>query len=488
MQKPPYGNARGTPSERLSLRYLLTPFMVDPTAEPLAEPSETFTRVAYDNNSIAEQAVASAGPQIVLHPSEALEESSRQQRRQRSASQLAIQSSHGLGRSHSSEDSSSRESLDLDGPAAGDPSDAGDIPESIRCFFHITFDGTTAPVAVNSSAIEYAEPNSYEKVEKIAQDLVREASMGASGAKQINFKYGNCTVVGDHVEKIGLPLTTREDWENVCAILVNYWRSDPLRTLRVDIFRDYFSYRSRATSEGSLADTKRGEIHNLIKDASDDRQYIPRTALMRFNSLENIREIIIQDDRLDLGPKEKEHFIQSVQSNAPCLLALCVYARLKMQCLNILLQKRFSDTALPQKRQDCCHEKCGPDFANLLSMRGCFTAARFENVGEHQDFDNSVVIPIHFVPIGEGQGKMMKAGCQRDLENGIGNPSRVTDVAKQSACCGSGAYSNVYRVRIDPDHHRLLKVSCNSLFCPLRSNSVAEQRRRLCFKRIQGPT
>lgn len=432
--------------------------MIDPTAEPLAKPSESFSRVFHDNNnSIAEQTAASAGPQIVLHPSESVE----------GALRPARQSLHGLGRSQPTEVWSSHESLDLDGPC--DPSDAVDIPQSVECFFHITFDGATKPIAANSSAINYTEPSSYQKVEKIAQDLVRVASSGVHPNKQINFKYGNCTVIGDHVEKIGLPLTTQEDWESVCAILKNYWRSDPLRTLRVDIFRDYFSYRSRATSEVSLAATKRQEMYNLIKWAWDDKPYISRTVLMRFNSPENIREIIIQDHRLDMEPGHKERFIHSVQSKAACLLALCVYNGLKMECLNILLLKGFSDAALPLQRRDCCHDKCGPDFANLLKMRGCCTAARFDNVGEHQDFHDSVVIPIHFVPVEEDQDEIMKAGRQKDIAKVMETASRVTDDVKQSACCGSGAYSNVYRVRIDPDHHRLSKVSSISLIPPCKA-------------------
>lgn len=426
--------------------------MIGPTAEPLAEPSESSSRPTYDSQTVAEQTIASAGPQIVLHPSESAEGPLRP----------TLQSSRGLGRSRSSEDSSSRESLDLDSPIDGGPSDALDIPKSIKCFFHITFDGITAPVAINN--INYTDPYSYHNVEIVALDHIRPASSGTLAANQINFKYGNCTVIGDQVEKIGLPLTTREDWDSVCAILKNYWRSDPRRTLRVDIFRDYFSYRSRAASEVSLATTKRQEIHNLIRWVSDEIWYIPRTALMRFNSPENIREIIIQDHRLDMEPEEKEHFIHSVQSEAPCLLALCVYVGLKMECLNVLLAKGFSDAKLPLQRRDCCHDKCQPDFANLVRNQGGFTAARFYNVGEHQNFHNSVVIPIHFIPVEEDQDDFMKAGRVMDLERATGVSSRVTDDIKQSACCGSGAYSNVFRVRINPDHHRLSKVSSISLF------------------------
>ena len=435
--------------------------MIDPTTEPLAAPPESFSQVVYDNNSsIAEQTAASAGPQIVLYPSENVEGSLRPAR----------QSLDGLGGSQVPEESSSHESIDLDGP--GDPSHAVDIPQNVECFFHITFDGAKEPIAAKKSAINYTEPNSYQNVERIAEEHVRGASSRVLANKEINFRYGNCTVISDRVEKRGLPLTTQEDWESVCAILVNYWRSDPLRTLRVDIFRDYFSYRSRATSEVSLAATKRLEMHSLVKYAWDEKAYIPRTALMRFNSPEAIREIIIQDRRLDMELGETKRFIHRVQSKAAILLALCVYNELKMECLNILLRKGFSDAKLPLQRRDCCHDKCGPNFNNLLSKRGCFTAAQFDNVGKHQDFHDSIVIPIHFVPVEEEQDKIMKAGRQRDLAKVIEPASPETEDPKQSACCGSGAYSNVYRVRIDPDHHRLSKVSSISLMSLCKAKMV----------------
>ena len=429
---------------------------MDSRAKPLTEPSDSRSWAAYEFNSVAEGNVAPNVPQLVLHPSESLE----------GVREPTVQSSHGLGRSDSSEYSSSQGSLELDGPVIGDPLDAVDIPRSIECFFTITFDGAKVPVAANKLVIDYTEIDSYQTVERIAQDIAKNttqnhAKVSSSGtlvARQFNFKYGNCTIIGDHVEKIGLPLTTREDWDSVCAILVNYWRSDPLRALHVEIYRDYFSYRSRATSEVSLAATKRREIHKMIQYTSENERYIPRTALMRFNSLQNIREIIVEDDRLDMGPEEKERFIQNVQSKAQCLIVLCVYAGLKMECLNIFLQRGFSDAALPQIR-NCCHDKCAPDFDTLLSNQGCFTPARFDNIGEHQDFHHSVVIPIHFIPVEENQDELMKAGRQMDLEEGKGGTQYVTDDAKYSACCGRGAYSNVYRIRIDPDHHRFEKVS-----------------------------
>lgn len=429
---------------------------LDPTAEPLEEPeepSDRFSRATHGRHSSVEETATSAVPPIVVHESENLEE----------PWDITAQSSHVLGRSDSSKYLSSLDSLDLDDLVIGDPLDGIEIPKSVECSFYINFDGAEEPLAANSFAIHYKAPNSYQKVEKIAQDIAQRH------AKVPNFNYGNCTVVGEHVKGYSHPLTTREDWDNVCTRLVDYWRSDPLQTLHIEIYRDYVSYRSRATSDVSLAATKRRELHSLIRYTSAKEGYIPRTALMRFNSLQNIREIIIQDDRLDMTPEDKAIFIQSVQTNAPCLLALCVYAGLKMECLRTFLERGFGDAALPKQTKDYCHEKCAPDFSTLLNNRGCFTPARFDNTGEHQDLDHNVVIPIHFVPVDEGQDDIMRAGRRRDLEKATESSTRVIDDAKKDACCGSGAYSNVYRVRIDPDHHELLEVSCISLVCSFRA-------------------
>ena len=439
---------------------------MDSIAEPLAGPSDPVRRagVTHYKDSPAEQTVPSAVPPIVLQ-SESFD----------GDWGPARWSLYTLGRSTSSEYCSSHESLELYGPTILGALDTIDIPKSIECTLNITIGGAKAAVATETLAIDYTGPNSYRNVENIGQDIAQRiaqtqadtASSGTLATRQLNFKYGNCTVIGDNVEKSGLPLTTREDWESVCAILENYWRLEPLRKLHVDIFRDYFSYRDRASSEASFAATKRFEIDSLIRYTSENEPYIPRTALMRFNSLQNIREIIIQDDRLNMGSADKEHFIQTVRSDAPCLLAMCVYAGLKMQCLSVFLRMGFSDAKLPTQ-SDYCHDRCAPDFRTFLNNRGCFAPARFDNTGEHQDFESHVVIPIHFIPVEKDEDDILRAGRQKELEKPKGGTSRVTD-AKQSACCGSGSYSNVYRVRIDPDHHRLQKVSETSSIFPFRA-------------------
>lgn len=368
------------------------------------------------------------GPSIVVHASEGT-----------TATEVPVQRRpHDLLRAQSSDESlsSAPESLDLEDSIHCLP--CGDaIPSSVTYTLHITCDGSAIPVERSDLTVHYNDVHSYQAIEEIAQSCVKRENAGALMGKSLNFKYGNCTIIGQDVDKIGVPLTTREDWNDVCTILTNYWASKVDRTLHVDIYRDYFSTRSRAASDVSFAATKRSEIQALMKRASDNRRYIPRTALMRFTSPDNIREIIIQDPRLNLEPRAKEDFVQTVQQKASCLLAMCVLAGLKMKCLKRLLDTGCSDTSLPLADGHCCHPECAPDFDNLVERQGGFRTANFDTVGQHQDFDPNVVIPIHYQPVDSNEDEFAKEGRRRDLENQLSGAYHEILSPKAKACCGS---------------------------------------------------
>ncbi len=273
------------------------------------------------SNDPGDDALAN-GPRIVVHEPRGI----------LATAVPAQRTPHDLLRAQSSDESLSsiHESLDLEDLALRQPAH-GTIPSNVACTLYTTCDGSA--LSLVNLTVPYNDANSYQMFEDTGKEHVKDAYAEVLIGKGLKFTYGNCTIIGEQIERIGNPLTTQEEWRDVGTILRNYWASDPQRTFRLDIFRDYFSFRSRANSDVSFAATKRSEIQALMKRASDGRKYIPRTALMRFTSLHNIREIIVQDPRLDLEAKEKEEFIGSVQQRAGCLLAMCVYAGLKMECL-----------------------------------------------------------------------------------------------------------------------------------------------------------
>ena len=369
------------------------------------------------------------------------------QRKSRTGSHESISSypeSLDLG---SSESLSSRDSTGLDAPS------------SVTCFLHITFDGATIPFAMNDLRIAYREVDSYDMIERIAQDYIQKNCSEGLAVRRLSFKYGNCTIKGEHVEKLGIPLTTTEDWANVCLILSRLWTLKSRRALEIHIFRDYFSHRSPSSSKVSVSSTQRLELQKLMKRAADGRKYIPRLALMRFTSENNIRKVINHDSRLTLDKETKDRFIVKVQETAPCLFALYIYAGLSMNCLMRQVDIGYNDGRLPLDEDDCCHPNCAADFESLLDKQGGFLAARFDHIGEHQVFDSRVVIPIHFFPVDEDGIDFAKEGRRKDMEYDIPYAFDSYSPERQNAWCGSGAYSNVYRVRIDPDHHRLSRVS-----------------------------
>jgi hypothetical protein len=300
------------------------------------------------------------------------------------------------------------------------------------------------------------DPTSYQTLESIAQNHAKNACAGTLVGKQLYFKYGNCTIFGQDVEKFGVPLTTREDWDGVCTKLRNYWMVKPQRSVRLEILRDYF-HRNKATSEISFAESKRLELWSTMKRASGGKRYVPHASLMKFTSTSNIREIIMQDSGLKLGPEEKEEYIRNVQSKAATLLAMCVLARLRMTCLKKLLDNGCSDASLPLEDSHCCHSRCRADFGTLVDRQGGFVAARFDTVGEHQNFEYRIVIPMQYWPVNKDEDAFVTKGRANDVE--YDRLCAEKNSVKQNACCGQGAYSTVYRVRIDPDHHRLSQVS-----------------------------
>ena len=334
-----------------------------------------------------------------------------------------------------------------------------DAPSSVTCYLHITFDGATIPFAMNDLRLAYKEEDSYEIIERIAQDYIQKTCSEGLAVRRLSFKYGNCTIKGEHVEKLGIPLTTTEDWANICVILSRLWTLKPRRALEIHIFRDYFSRRSPSGSEASVPGTQRLELQTLMKRAADGRKYIPRLALMRFTSESNIRKVINRDSRLNMDKETKDRFIVKVQDTAPRLFALYIYAGLSMKCLMRQVDLGYNDGSLPLDEDDCCHPKCAADFETLLDRQGGFFAAQFDHIGEHQDFDPRVVIPIHFFPVDEDEIDFVKEGRKKDMEYDRPYAFDSWHPEKRKAWCGSGSYSNVYRVRIDPDHHKLSKVS-----------------------------
>lgn len=333
------------------------------------------------------------------------------------------------------------------------------IQQEISYSLQLAFENVSLPIDGIIRTIS-ANDQSFRKIERVAEEQVKSSCAKSLGARELIFRHGRCTIVGEASYESVHSLTSLEDWKELWIILLNYLTSGTHQCPSLKISRDYYALTFTAADDESFAKTKSSEIHILMKKANG-RNYISRTDLIRVTSKETIRQIIMGDASItNMALEEKEAFVQDVQKSARKLLALCVYARVDMQCLKKLLDHSLVDDSLPLDDSHCCHPKCGAAFHDLLAKQGSFMAPVFNNPGEHKRLPSCIVLPIHFVPkVVEDSLTRNQANFAEVVSPHAEDEEQVVLRQKSLACCGSGAYSRVYRVRIDPDHHRLSQVA-----------------------------
>ncbi|KAL9119591.1 MAG: hypothetical protein Q9187_003854 [Circinaria calcarea] len=332
-------------------------------------------------------------------------------------------------------------------------------PPTISYSLHITFKERALHTSV-SGTVPSNDVSSYHRIEVLAEQQIKNSDAKYLEFRELNLRYGSCRIVGDGDFENTHTLTSQKDWRDVCHTLMDYWIFYRHQNLRLEIFREYFTLQTRGLDKDPFSLTKRREIHSLMKNSlssSSRRFYISRIDLMRVTSMDDIRQIIQEDNSLRISHDEKEGFIRKVYERARKLFAICVLVQLKMRCLQKLLDDGLSDERLPLKEeQDHCHGDCDIDFRNLLDRQGSFISPEFNKVGEHQILDPCVVLPIHYQP----REQIMKGGTdnktgKRQISRSSSESTNKDNPEKEEAFCGSGSYSKVYCVKIDPDHHML---------------------------------
>ncbi|KAL8776006.1 MAG: hypothetical protein Q9194_003448 [Teloschistes cf. exilis] len=333
----------------------------------------------------------------------------------------------------------------------------GHIPESVPYTLHITLDKKQFPTPVVGS-IRLNDASDFQALDECAKHFVEENLESELAGKTLCFRSGDCTIVGDHTDSHEHGLSSAEDWKDVCTVLENFFASDRHQRQHLQINRHYYSLLTRRISDESFASSKLDEIWRLMKESFDKRKYIPRTDLTRVTSVDMIRQIILEDPLPGLQQVERESFLQTVSQHGRKLLAMCVYAQMPMGCLKAIMDAGHEDSTLeskPLEDKDICHQKCLRTFSSLVQHQGSFSAAEFFEYGEHKQLHLSTVLPLQYYPREEGRRQCFPEGHEAISENEKSEFGKKEASLKQRAFCGSGAFSEVYRVKLDPAHHKL---------------------------------
>lgn len=298
------------------------------------------------------------------------------------------------------------------------------------------------------------KPESYEEIEGQTKNRAKTLSSESDALKELKFFYGNCTIVGDNGTKARRPLRSPEDWTEVNEAIVGYWTHTHER-FHLFITRHYLASQEQPTEDEPFKDVKSSEISDLMKETWEKKFYIPHNALDTVISDTTIYWIIKRDR--SVPQEQKDTFILRVQAEGRILFAMCVHVSLKMKCLKKLLDDGLKDSALPLEENFQCHWPCRHLCQRLVREQGRYQTERF-NEGDHKNLPSHAVVPLHFFPRAQGQDD---PDCE--VTEGYGNvtediPSEE-NATREAARCGFGAYSNVFCVKLNPNHHSLSVVS-----------------------------
>ncbi len=346
------------------------------------------------------------------------------------------------------------------------PVEGSFIPSKIAYYLRLEFDleGCSNFGLEKEKFVLLHTPESYQKIEKAGKKYAKILSAGAAesiGSKELKFFFGNCTIVSDNDTKIRLPLRCPEDWTEVNKAIVGYWNAHTQERLHLCISRHYLASQQQPTEGKCFAEVKILEIDDQMKETWEGKGYIPHNVLETVISDETIYWIIKEDPPQSVPPEQQEAFIHKVQAEGRILLAMCVHARLGMECLKKLLDSGLKDSTLPLDEKFKCHHDCRGKLKNLIRDQGGYQAERFIE-GQHKTLHPHAVVPLHFYPRAHGNDDL-----DHEITEGYGDTPQSSptkeNTIRRYAKCGSGAYSNVYCVKFNPNHHGLSVVSYESL-------------------------
>lgn len=326
-------------------------------------------------------------------------------------------------------------------------------PEFISYSLNLTLDNEPLKAAISVKQLACNDIDGYESIETYAESCLKDVCQADIQTRSLFFCRGKCLLSSNLQTYCCYSLSSKTDWTILSAEIARLHTINAQETFHLDVSREYAAI---PTTETSLAFIKCHEMHSLMKRSFDGRSYISSAELQRIMTPEIIEKLVLENPPSDLEEVECEAFIQNVQQSAPKLLATCIYAQLGIECLRTLLDKGLSDETFPIDDRHRCHRDCRIGFTNFVNSQGGFRAAEFMTPGEHQYLHSQVVIPIHFHPKEDDEQALY-----RDEDDSLNSLPQVLNGASQprrNAVCGVGAYSTVYRINLDPDHHKLVEV------------------------------
>jgi len=326
--------------------------------------------------------------------------------------------------------------------AAADLAKSEIFPKRTFCSLRVSLDSEKIG-EIQHHHIKWYKSSEYKRLYDVAADTVAASIRDRSGANaedELYVRYGLCRVIGREHEEV---FTHVDDCEALSDTAIKdicgFIGAHAFEKFDLEISWDWsYSSLKRDLDPGvEFTEMMRGEIYHKCKKNFLNQSYLPRIDVGRLKDAELIRKVIDADRKLDgqnKPPFDRKFFANQVILHAPRLFLTCVYLDRSMAFLKHLIDFDYSDQSLPDisHLNSCPRSKhCEADLEMFVVAQYGFFAKKIEGNKEVMELNDHEVMPIAY-----------------------GNNGKEI---------GSGSFSIVKSIFINPFHHYLPGVSTRNV-------------------------
>ncbi|ERF72822.1 hypothetical protein EPUS_04257 [Endocarpon pusillum Z07020] len=323
------------------------------------------------------------------------------------------------------------------------------VPSRLLCYLIIEFESISNEpfkderLDVLEFDLNWQDEGAYHMLNNEAQRRLRQYP--TTMERQTYRKKGTCKLFRDEQYCFSTPLNEEAKWLNLLSnMIVQFIAKNEMVKFHLEITWTYTA--SEPPQEASCyAEKVRQSIDAQLVSRKNfiGESYIPSNVLTEIMSETTTEHLINEDDSLkdvesrryqQNGQFDKRGFVRDVKTKASILLALFVYNKLPLKYLLRLMESDITNVhlgTLPLQRDHCPEGADSVDFGNLVDHQWRFCAHKFpkpETASAHSyDLHRHTILPIQYC----NEGKKI----------------------------GNGAYGEVYKIRIETDHHEFRTVS-----------------------------
>lgn len=324
------------------------------------------------------------------------------------------------------------------------------VPKKVPCQLTLNYNGKTYESFDDHVPWNDSFKQKFARFDKSALQSLQQHDEPRS--KSLYRKSGRCRLIRDdngfvYDSKI---LENEQQWSEVLPFLVtSFCPRYPYVKFHLEIVWEYSDLYVPSVPGEKYRVTIKKKLHSKSQKNWQNKTFIPRKDLDEILRDSTIRELVKSDKSLsglasqtanDPYAYHEETFINDVTNSASRLFALCIYEDLPLACLYHLMKPNregssngFRDVDLPLKEEDCPDQAHKVEFSKLVERQGGFKAHLFERP------EGTNARPIHYT-----------------LTDDVVVPITFDEKADR---LGYGGFGEVFRVRINPDHHSFRSVS-----------------------------